>query len=131
MSAPESREPAPARYRGRPGITREGNHQSTCPTRSAQVNWSECVAYLDRVAADRDLSLWPGTPQWCELRDADPRKLLALAEFGLHHALRVEVAQQQLADAGRAVAAAAGWSEIANAICRRQSGNAYVRRAAS
>jgi hypothetical protein len=61
------------------------------------------------------------SPAWCALADGDPRKLLALAEFGEHHALRVETAQQAMAGASRAVADAADWPEVARDIQRRNA----------
>jgi hypothetical protein len=59
---------------------------------------------------------WPGTPSWCSLADGDPRKVLALAEFGVHHAVRVEAAQTARADASRAISGAADWSQVSREV---------------
>ena len=118
MRTQRKREPAPAEDRPLPmNITSKAH--STGTRSSSQVSFAESLAFLERVAPDRDPSLWPGTPAWCELDDSDPRKLVALAEFGLHHALRVEVAQQARADASRAVSAAADWSAIGREVHAR------------
>jgi hypothetical protein len=101
-------------------ITSKAHSTGTrCP--SQQVSFAEALAFLERVAPDRDPSLWPGTPSWCDLDDSDPRKLLALAQFGVHHALRVEVAQQARADASRAVSASADWPAVAREIHARNT----------
>lgn len=70
---------------------------------------------------------WPGTPSWCELADGDPRKLLALAQFGVHHALRIETAQQAGAEASKAMSNALNWSEVSRQTQRRRG--AYIPRA--
>lgn len=62
-----------------------------------------------------------GTPAWCALADDDPRKLLACAIEGVHHVLRVEIAQEQRAEASKAVAAAADWSAIARELQQRDA----------
>jgi hypothetical protein len=81
---------------------------------SQQVSWWEVHEFVGAVAAQANCGAlpWPGTPAWCEMSAGDPRKLLALAQFGVHHALRVETAQQARCDASRAVSAAADWSAI-------------------
>lgn len=64
-----------------------------------------------------------GTPEWCDLDDDDDRKLAAVLDAGQHHALRMETAQEALADASRAVAASCDWSEVG-----RGRGRAYIKR---
>ncbi len=61
------------------------------------------------------------------MSDGDPRKLLALAGFGVHWALRVETAQTARADASRAVSASAVWSQISREIRQRQGSNRIPR----
>jgi hypothetical protein len=58
---------------------------------------------------------WPlaGSVAWCSLNDDDPIKWVSLFDAAQHHALRMETAQQALANASRDVAAAADWSAIA------------------
>lgn len=50
------------------------------------------------------------------MSDGDPRKLLALAGFGVHWALRVETAQAARADASREISAAADWSQVSQEV---------------
>lgn len=69
-----------------------------------------------------------GTPAWCALPDRDRRKWAALLDFAQHHALRVETAQEQRAAAGRAIAGAANWSQIARDTAQRA--RVYIRREA-
>lgn len=125
--------PAPPQNRPSHNGTNIANSTDTRCS-SQQVDFSESLAFLNRVAPGRDTHLWPGTPTWCELDDSDVRKLVALAEFGLHHALRVEVAQQAHADASRAVSAAVDWSAISREIHARnafRSERPWMKRAAS
>jgi Protein of unknown function (DUF2742) len=61
-----------------------------------------------------------GTPAWCELAGGDRRKWAALLDAAQHHALRVETAQEQHADASKAVAAAEDWAAIAGEIRSRE-----------
>lgn len=76
-----------------------------------------------------------GTPAWCALPDDDPAKLAAVLDGGQHHALRLELGQAALADASRAIAAAADWRGIAAEITQRRAFRAAnpwaVRQAAS
>jgi hypothetical protein len=87
---------------------------------SQQVSWwdvHEWVApILDRIGT------WPtaGSPAWSALDSTDPRKLAALLDGAQHHVLRVETAQQALAEASRDVSAAADWSAVAQHIRERQ-----------
>lgn len=64
-----------------------------------------------------------GTPAWCELADGDRRKWAALLDFARHFALRVETAQEAAAEASKAVAASADWSQVG-----RPRGDAYIPR---
>ncbi len=70
---------------------------------------------------------WPmaGTPAWCALADNDPVKLAAVFDAARHHALRVDTAQDAMAEASRAVSAAADWSAISRTLDR---GRAYIPR---
>ena len=89
---------------------------------SQQVSWWETHRFIETVLAQANAVgplPWAGSPEWCELADGDPRKLLALAIAGEHHILRVEVAQTAHAEASRAISDAADWSEVSRTICRR------------
>lgn len=68
---------------------------------------------------------WPmaGTPEWSALADDDPAKWAALLDGARHHALRVETAQQGLAQASRDISAAENWSAIATDIHQRHNTN--------
>ncbi|OBG43035.1 hypothetical protein A5670_01245 [Mycolicibacterium fortuitum] len=70
---------------------------------------------------------WAGTLAWCALADDDPRKLLALAAFGEHHALRIETMQTAQAAASRQISAAADWSALAQRI-RNRASSPYIPR---
>lgn len=98
---------------------------------SQQVSWSACNEFLTAVLTKANVGPipWAGTPAWCELPDNDPRKLLALADFGLHHALRIECGQAAMAESSREIAAAADWSAVARR--RNDRGGAYIPRKAS
>lgn len=62
-----------------------------------------------------------GTPAWCELPGGDPAKLAAVLDGGCRWALRLELGQEALAEASRAVAAAADWRAVAAEMTQRQA----------
>jgi hypothetical protein len=95
---------------------------------SQQVSWWETHLFIEAAIAQANLGPIPaaGTPAWRELDDSDPRKLLALAASGVHHCLRVDAAQSAMADASRAVSAAADWGRIGRRI--REHNEFYVAR---
>jgi Protein of unknown function (DUF2742) len=103
---------------------------------SQSVSWWETHQFLQAAIAQASLGPIPaaGTPAWCELDDSDPRKLLALALDGEHQVLRKEVAQSAMADASRAVSAAADWPAVARGNLRRAHAvvsGAYIPRSAA
>lgn len=106
----------------------------TAALASQQVSWWPVHEFLQAALAQANCAgplPWPGTPAWCDLADGDPRKLLALASFGEHHALRVETAQTAKADAAQDVSASADWSQIARELRGRdaaRASGAYIRR---
>lgn len=83
---------------------------------NGQVAWWEVHSwvqpYLDAAGS------WPmaGTPEWVALPDDHPAKLAALLDGARHWALRVDTAQEAMAQASRAISAAAPWSAIARRI---------------
>lgn len=102
-------------------------------TSSRQVSWwpvCEFVQpYLD-AAAPLPMA---GTPAWCALDDDDPRKLAAALDASRHHALRMETAQQAMADASRDVSGSADWSRVAREIQQRNefyASKPWLRRSA-
>ncbi|OMC02104.1 hypothetical protein A5734_15085 [Mycolicibacterium fortuitum] len=99
---------------------------------SQQVSWWDTHEFITAAVRQADTGPLPiaGTPAWCALADGDPRKLLALAVAGQHHVLRVEVAQEHLADASKNIATSADWSALAQRI-RNRCSSAYIPRKAS
>lgn len=89
---------------------------------SQQRAWWPCHEFLKAVLAQANVGPLPqaGTPEWCELSDGDPRKLLALAVDGEHHVLRIETAQEACAEASRGVSAAVDWTCIAREVRQRE-----------
>ncbi|PJE07944.1 DUF2742 domain-containing protein [Mycobacterium sp.] len=87
---------------------------------SQQVSWWETHEFYQAALAQANVGPlpWPGTPAWCELAAGDPRKMLALASFGVHHALRVETAQEVECAASRAISAAQDWGAVARSMMR-------------
>ncbi len=92
-------------------------------TGSQQVSWWDTHVFISALVAHTDNLPTAGSPSWCELSDGDPRKLLALAVAGEHHVLRVEVAQEAMAEASRAISGTADWSKAG-----RPRGKAYIPR---
>lgn len=99
---------------------------------SQQVNWYETHLFLESALSQANCGPLPmaGTPAWCSMADHDPRKLLALAVFGVHHALRVETAQQGMAQASRDISASTDWSGLAQRV-RNGRGGGYIERVKS
>lgn len=94
---------------------------------SRQVAWWPVHEFITALVAQANNLPIAGTPAWCGLADGDPRKLLSLAAAGEHHVLRVEQAQQAMADASREISTAAAWSAIGQRIARGR-GPAYIPR---
>ncbi|TXI56244.1 DUF2742 domain-containing protein [Mycolicibacterium mageritense] len=112
--------------------TRTDSNGAGSPS-SQQVSWWPVHEFLEAVVNQANYGPLPtaGTPAWQALADGDPRKLLALAVSGEHWALRTEIAQERLAEAGRDISAAANWTSIANNIRRHEDAvrsGAYIPR---
>ncbi|WP_082690206.1 DUF2742 domain-containing protein [Mycobacterium sp. M26] len=90
---------------------------------SRQVSWWPVHDFITALVHQANCGPIPaaGTPAWCELGDGDPRKLLAVAVAGEHHVLRVEIAQEAMAEASRAVSASPNWRT-------RPRGSSYIAR---
>ena len=97
---------------------------------SQQVSWWATHEFLEAAVAQANCGPLPtaGTPAWCALSDGDPRKLLALAAAGEHWALRLDTAQEHLAEASREISSAADWSSLARHV-QTGRGSRYVPRA--
>lgn len=95
---------------------------------SRQRAWWPVHEFIKAVVQQANYGPIPaaGTPSWCQLADGDPRKLLAVAMDGEHHVLRTEVAQEQRAEASKAVAASEDWPAISRSIRRHRA--AYIPR---
>lgn len=95
---------------------------------SQQRAWWPVRQFLEAVVAQANYGPIPaaGTPSWCALSDGDPRKLLAVAIDGEHQVLRIETAQEQRAEASKAIAGSADWPQIARDIRSRKA--AYIPR---
>ncbi len=85
-------------------------------TESRMVAWWPVHEFIAAAVAGVDDLPTAGTPAWCVLADGDPRKLLAVAVAGEHHALRMEIAQEARAEASKAIAAAVDWPAAAREV---------------
>lgn len=85
-------------------------------TESRAVSWWPTHVFITALVAQADTLPAAGTPSWCALDDADPRKLLALAVAGEHWVLRTETAQESRASASKAVAASTDWAKVAREL---------------
>lgn len=92
-----------------------------------QVTWTTVLAFVERRGIDPTTVLTAGTPAWQALDDHQPDKLAAVLAAGVHHALRLDLRQETVADASKAVAAAEDWPAIARSI-RAGRGPAYIPR---
>ena len=102
------------------------------PVESRSVSWWPVHEFLAAVLAQaNEAPPMAGTPAWRALADSDPTKLLALAVAGEHWVLRMETAQEQRAEASKAVAASADWPAVAQEIRQRRearSAGIYIPR---
>jgi hypothetical protein len=103
---------------------------------SMQVSWWDCHVFMAEMVQQANCGPvpWPGTPAWCAIPDDDPRKLLALAGFGVYQAVSVDAWQEAGAEASSAVSGAADWAQVARSKLQRHNairGGIYVPRKAS
>lgn len=85
-------------------------------TESQQVSWWSVHEWVQRYLDAAGHYPPAGTPSWCDLADGDRRKWAALLDAARHWVLRVETHQEQLAEASKAVSAAANWPAVAQEI---------------
>lgn len=83
---------------------------------SRTVAWWPVHEFVAALIAQAGTPPTAGTPAWLALGDGDPAKLLALAVAGEHHVLRMEIAQEHLTEASKAVAASADWPAMAREV---------------
>jgi hypothetical protein len=90
---------------------------------SMQVSWWDCHVFMESLVQQANCGPipWPGTPSWCDMPDDDPRKLLALAGFGVYQALSVDAWQEASAEASSAISAGQDWGEVSRSM--RRHGN--------
>lgn len=88
---------------------------------SQTVSWWPTHEFITALVSNVNNLPIAGTPAWQALSDNDPAKLIALAVAGEHHVLRVEVAQQNMADASKAIASSPNWRT-------RPRGSSYIPR---
>lgn len=94
---------------------------------SNQVTWTTVLAFVERRGIDPATVLTAGTPAWQALDEHHPDKLAAVLAAGVHHALRLDLNQEAVADASKAIAAAENWPAVAQRI-RSGRGAAYIPR---
>jgi hypothetical protein len=95
-------------------------------TASRQVDWYSVCRFVEPLLAQVDY--WPmaGTVSWQQLDATDPAKWAALLDAARHHALRVDTAQNAMAEASRTISGAVDWPEVARQIRRRA--DVYISR---
>lgn len=97
---------------------------------SSQVCWTTVLEFVARLGINPTTVLLAGTPEWDQLPDDHPDKISAVLAAGVHHALRVDIAQERRAEASREISSAADWSALAKRIAQGR-GSAYIPRKAS
>jgi len=88
-----------------------------------QVAWLTVLEFVERLGVDPVTTLVAGSVAWNELPDDHPDKLAAVLAAGVHHALRLDTLQAEMADASREISSAATWSALG-----RSRGTAYIPR---
>lgn len=114
--------PANAEVEAPPTTTAHDNrdprhpHPDTLSSRT--VDWWSVHTYVQPVLTE--VGSWPmaGTIAWQLLSDTDPRRWAALLDAARHHVLRVDAAQEALAEASSDIAAAADWPHIGRNVLR-------------
>jgi len=92
---------------------------------SRSVDWYTVHEFVESTL--NEVGSWPmvGTLPWRYLPNDDPRKLAAIFDAARHWALRVDIAQQAMDEAGQAISAAEKWSEVAQQVQRRHEIDAH------
>ncbi len=98
------------------------------------VNWLTVHRFVQTVL--NQVNGWPmaGTPAWCSLAHDDPTKWCALLDAAQHHALRVEMAQEALAQASKDISVSEDWKAVAQELAQIQAfraENPWAKREAS
>lgn len=85
---------------------------------SQQVCWTTVLEFVERLGINPTTVLLVGTPAWAQLPDDHPDKLAAVLAAGVHHALRLNLTQDAMAEASQAISAAVDWTAVARAQLR-------------
>ncbi len=94
---------------------------------SRVVDWWPVHEYVtDRITAET----WPmaGTLDWQHLPERHPEKIAAILDAAQHWALRVQLAQEAMAEASQEISASEDWKALVQSLDR---GRAYIPRWAS
>jgi Protein of unknown function (DUF2742) len=88
------------------------------PCVSRSIHWWPFRAWVQRRVPEHLEGSAPmaGSDEWFALDDSDPMKLAAVLIAAEHHVLRCETAQEHMAEAARAISAAADWPQIAQQV---------------
>jgi len=110
-----------------------GHHTISYRQSSRSVAWYEVHLYVNRMLERLGVHDFPqaGTPEWCALNDSDPVKAVSVLDYGQHHALRVETAQEASCEASQTISAALDWASVAQANRNRAefcADNPWARR---
>lgn len=104
------------------------------PIHARTISWFEVHEFVQALTEGVGPLPWPGTLEWLELPDDDPRKVAAVLRAGVLWALNESARQEAMAEASQAISAALDWGEIGRQIQQRESFYAakpWLRRAAS
>ena len=94
---------------------------------SRTVDWWAVHQYAEPSLTE--VGSWPmlGTLAWQHLPADDPIKLAAVLDAARHWALRIDTAQEAMAEASRSISVAGDWPAVARGMQRRRSG-VYIPR---
>ena len=97
------------------------------PLASRTVDWWSVCKFVERYL--KRVGQWPmlGTLAWQELPADDPAKLAALLDGARHHALRIDTAQEVMAEASQSISVAEDWAAVAARASGRNS-SSYIPR---
>lgn len=90
------------------------------------ITWEPVRAFVGRLLAGRHTTIVAGTPEWCELPEDDPAKMLAILTAGSRWCLETEldqIDQRRIAakHAAIEVATALDWTRVAKRIRDRDA----------
>lgn len=87
-------------------------------TASRAVAWEPVHRLVEPFLGEPGLA--PGTPPWSDLGDDDPRKWSAILWASVWWAVAEDARQADMAEASRAISAAADWPRIAQRAVQRR-----------